>query len=91
MRKCLTKFSWIFERGAVQKFVNLVDLVKSFPAAGVGDAVSTQKQPKKGCGIKEANSAAQKRRLKVSVGSQGKPDAKKANAKVAPKKKSMPE
>ena len=50
-------------------------------AAGVGDAVSTQKQPKKGCGIKEANSAAQKRRLKGSVGSQGKPDAKRANAK----------
>ena len=31
MRKCFTKFSCIFEFGAVQKFVNLVDLVKSFP------------------------------------------------------------
>ena len=30
MRKCLTKFSCDFECGAVQKFVNLVDLVKSF-------------------------------------------------------------
>ena len=30
MRKCLTTFSWIFECGAVQKFVNLVDFVKSF-------------------------------------------------------------
>jgi hypothetical protein len=30
MRKCLTQFSRIFEFGAVQKFVNLVDLVKSF-------------------------------------------------------------
>ena len=30
MRKCLTKFSWILECGAAQKFVNLVDLVKSF-------------------------------------------------------------
>ena len=33
MRKCLTKFSLIFECGAVQKFVNLVDLVKSFPTS----------------------------------------------------------
>ena len=68
----------------MQKFVKLVDLVKSFP-------VSTQKQPKKGCGIKEANSAAQKRRLKGSVGSQGKPDAKRATGKVAPKNRSKPE
>ena len=28
MRKCFTKFSCIFEFGAVQKFVNLVDLEK---------------------------------------------------------------
>ena len=31
MRKCLTKFSRIFGCGAVQKYVNLVDLVESFP------------------------------------------------------------
>ena len=31
MRKYLTKFSRVFECGAEQKFVNLVDLVKSFP------------------------------------------------------------
>ena len=30
MRTCLTKFSRIVECGAVQKCVNLVDLVKSF-------------------------------------------------------------
>ena len=30
MRKCLTKFSRIFECGTVQKRVNLVHLVKSF-------------------------------------------------------------
>ena len=30
MRRCLTKFSWIFEFGTVQRGVNLVDLVKSF-------------------------------------------------------------
>ena len=30
MRKCLTNFSWIFKFAAVQKCVNLVDLVKSF-------------------------------------------------------------
>ena len=29
MWKCLTKFSWLFEYGTVQKRVNLVDLVKS--------------------------------------------------------------
>ena len=28
MRKCLTKFTCIFEFGAVQRFVNLVDLEK---------------------------------------------------------------
>ena len=33
MRRCLTKFSCIFKCGAVQKFVNLVDLVKSFPTS----------------------------------------------------------
>ena len=30
MRKCVTKFSWIFEFEAVQKCVDLVNLVKSF-------------------------------------------------------------
>ena len=30
MRNCSTKFSWNFEAGAVQKRVNLLDLVKSF-------------------------------------------------------------
>ena len=30
MRKSLTKFDWLFECWAVQKRVNLVDLVKSF-------------------------------------------------------------
>ena len=60
-------------------------------AAGVGDAVSTQKQPKQGCGNKEAKSAAQQRRQKDSVGSKGKPNVKKADTKVAPKKKSAPE
>ena len=30
MRNYLTKFSWIFEFGAVQKCVNILDLVESF-------------------------------------------------------------
>ena len=30
MLKCLTTFIWLFEFGAMQTYVNLVDLVKSF-------------------------------------------------------------
>ena len=33
MRKCLTTFRWIVEFGAVQKRVNIVDIVESFHAS----------------------------------------------------------
>ena len=53
--------------------------------AGVGDAVSTQKEPKDGYRKKEANGAAPGRRQKASSGDQGTQKAKKA--RVAPKEK----
>ena len=53
--------------------------------AGVGDAVSTQKEPKDGYSKKEAKGAAPGRRKKASSGEQGTQKAKKA--KVAPKGK----
>ena len=54
-------------------------------AAGVGDAVSTRKEPKDGYRKKEAEGAAPGRRQKASSGDQGTQKAKKA--RVAPKEK----
>ena len=53
--------------------------------AGVGDAVSTQKEPKDGYSKKEAKRAAPGRRKNASSGEQGTQKAKKA--RVAPKGK----
>ena len=52
MRKCLTQFSRIFEFGAVQKFVNLVDLEKmlqnEYLVANIGFD-SAENEPLKVC------------------------------------------
>ena len=80
----LTIFDWNFEVWAVQKYANLVDLVKSFPGdvgdkskndAGEGDDKDNrsgrgQKKPKDVHGKKEAKGAASKRGRKDSSGDQ---------------------